>query len=441
LLFALVAVKKKTYDVLAEMCQSVREGVAMNDPSSFDSLAGILRRAGLSREAVAASAEVSTQTVNNWCNGRTRLSPAQIQRVANVLLDHGVTTAQSRAFVIGELRRQGLDVDAVLAMAARGDRPSQAHKPVHVLSWSSQAVGIVEAAEACRGALERLGFVAPVIDCASSHSRKRDYVRAAIDAQAAGVVLMMPGEAPTAEADTNALVGDLSNAGIATVLWQYWNRDAGLPDLAATVRFDREAALMLAMEVLQGHGHQQIGGIFFGMSSYDNGLVRRFIDLPQSRTGDEHVKHLAVYEGTEESLEDLRRVLMHNTAAVVDSARATVACIRVVNELGIRIPEDFSLIIVGTGTAIESRVARRLTLVNPPSIDMGREVGMLMRRLVDRQPLRPEERYRTYGRESLSVVHAENGSVGPPPKQSVMPRSRETRQPEAVTPRTRQQAK
>ncbi|MBM3940411.1 MAG: helix-turn-helix domain-containing protein [SAR202 cluster bacterium] len=380
------------------------------------SLAALLRASGLSRDAVGERVGVSTQTVNNWCTRRTRLSPQQLQRLAGVLLAAGARRGDVRAFVLAELRSQGLDLPTMGVPTSLTGPSAHPAETVVILAWrlGPAAHIITQPAEACRATLERLGVGALIVDCGGSHRRKRDYVRAVIDHGFAGAFLLTPGEVPDSQGDLLELVGRLSEAGVASAVFQFWRRQEGLPANAAAFRWDTSATTKLAVELLRGAGHDAIGGVFSVADGIDNSTARHFEAMLGSLNLGERTNRVVFDDGGETVFDEAVQLARRNTAIFADVGAEAALVLRAVTRLGLECPRDVSMVTIGGIPASLVPSSQPLTTIDLPLSEMGRDAGTTLHRLIAGEALRDEERYRLYGARNMSVTHATGGTVAPP---------------------------
>lgn len=179
------------------------------------------------------------------------------------------------------------------------------------------------------------------------------------------------------------------------------------------VDIDFEQTTRDAVAHLVDLGHTTIAFINHSRTSYECGYGPsvRAADSFASAAAESGVTHLTRFcedspaAGTEVTLE----LIAHSpelTGLIVMNERASAGVLAAVNQLGCRVPDDYSVVSVASSTRVADMTFPPLTAFSPPSVELGRlGVQVLIDRLSDKPgPL---------VQELLPCTPAVRGSTGP----------------------------
>lgn len=219
--------------------------------------------------------------------------------------------------------------------------------------------------------LRQHGYGVLVCDCRSDEQQESDAVRFLLSKQVDGIINM-----PFSK-DGDHLMSALEKD-IPVVLVD--RKLPGLEDRASFVLVDNVGASARATETFLDAGHTDIG-IILGpkdvftsqqrLLGYSNALLQRGLLPAESRT---------IYSdySLRGGFESMKRLLNEGCRAVfVTNYEMTLGAVIAVNELGLQIPRDLSLI--GFDNQQLSRVIRpRLTIVTQPLTEIGEAVADIL---------------------------------------------------------------
>jgi len=343
------------------------------DPSH--ALGPLLKALFISRASVARELGVSVQTIHNWCSGRVEVPPQQVGRLVTVLRDRGAPSASVAEFVQRELESYGID-PSLLVESARVREGLNA-STVMIITWNLAQAGAFEAiARLCRQTLEHAGVECLHVDCGGEHRLKRSYIRQALSMSCLGVVLVgVPGDVPDPDDELLSAIAPAIEAGVPVVLAMPWANSLPLPRGAAAIGWDIDAAAGMAIDFLVDSGHEEIG-IFRGPN--DPAHVRR-------------------YQGMDAALQ--RRGITPRPDLVAWASDE---------------PDDLSDLTMGNSLFTPKMGRRPFTYATLPIGKVSRGAAHLLMSLTQEASTSYGQEYVIYGASSMSIAHAEDGSIGPP---------------------------
>jgi DNA-binding LacI/PurR family transcriptional regulator len=309
---------------------------------------------------VAARAGVSVATVSRVVNGLAPAHSPATQRVRAAIQELGFTPSRlGRGLKTARTSTIGLVIPSL-------DNP--------VFAGSVQGVQAA-AREAGYGVLLTATNYAPEAESAALETLLSHNVD--------GLILTV------AKADGNPLLEDLEARAVPYVL--VFNQPSERHRVAVTV--DNVAAAREVVALLKGLGHRRIGMVAGSFTSSDRARLRWLgYDDAMLRAGLQPDPVIEVPFGATDLTEQVRTVLSAPeppTALFCSTDLIAVAVIGAASRLGVRVPDDLS--VVGfDGIAITAAMRPQLTTIVQPTERMGREAFALLSRLMSAGTDKPE---------------------------------------------------
>lgn len=267
---------------------------------------------------------------------------------------------QNRAAIEAAVDRLGYTVNEL----ARGLKTSRS-KTIGVVIPELGNVFVASIVTAMEDVLRKSGYSVMICDCRTNETQERDAVRFLLGKRVDGI-LNMP-----VSRDGAHLVAALER-GVPVVLIDRWI--AGLENQAHCVLVDNVGGAAEAVSRLIECGHERIGIILGPRDVFTTG--QRLLGYTNAlaagglRVDDAHVVYgdYSVQGG----YEGMRRLLEQRdvSAVFVTNYEMTLGAVIAVNEMGVKIPDDLSLI--GFDNQQLSQVIRpQLTIVTQPLSEIG----------------------------------------------------------------------
>lgn len=159
-----------------------------------------------------------------------------------------------------------------------------------------------------------------------------------------------------------------------------------------SVDIDHEAAAYDAVKVLIDAGHRNIGMISGNLQDPSNGFARyqgykRAIEEAGIELRESHVRIANYrYESGLETMEYFLKLEDRPTAMFVATDEMAIGCIHAIQDAGLRVPEDISVISVDN-SRISSMVRPQLSTVAQPMYDIGAVSMRLLTKLMKKEPV------------------------------------------------------
>ena len=379
-------------------------------------LGPLLKELFISRSSVARELGVSVQTIHNWCSRRVEVPPQQVSRLVTILQDRGAPSRSVAEFVQSELAAYGIDPSLLVENArVRGGLNADT---VMIITWNLAQAGVFEAiARLCRQTLEHAGVECLHVDCGGEHRLKRSYIRRAVSMSCLGVVLVgVPGDVPDPDDELLTAIAPATEARVPVVLAMPWADSLPLPRGAAAIGWDIDAAAAMAIDFLVDSGHNEIG-IFRGPNDAIHARRYRGMDAALERRAITPKPDLVAWASDEpDDLSDMVRVL-HEATAIVAPPSVLWATARAFYNTGLQWPEDVSVISMGHSLFTPKMGVRPFTYATLPIGKVSRGAAHLLMTLAQADGSSYGQEYVIYGASSMSITHAEDGSVGPPARE------------------------
>jgi LacI family transcriptional regulator len=305
---------------------------------------------------IASAAGVSIATVSRVINGRPDVAPDTREAVLQVVRDHGFSTNRSARALSGG--RTGL-VGVTLPIV-------QAAYFAFILAGSSEALYEQDMR---------------IVLCPTLHQHEREItlLDRLMHGTTDGAVLMLPEE-------TNEELKALQRMGYPFVVVDpRVPLDEGIPAVSAA----HASGARAAVEHLLSLGHRRIGAITGPpawmatterLQGYRGALAAAGV-MPDPALVAE--SNFEIVSG-EKAAHDLLGLPDRPTAIFAFNDNAAVGTLRVARELGLRVPEDLS--VVGFDDSEQAAIVTpALTTVRQPLAEMGRMAVSLLLRLLERQ--------------------------------------------------------
>jgi DNA-binding LacI/PurR family transcriptional regulator len=384
--------------------------------ASSHTLGSLLKELFISRASVARELGVSVQTIHNWCSRRVEIPPQQVGRIVTILQNRDAPARSMAEFVQSELEAYGINPSLLIENAlVRGGVSAGI---VMVITWNLAQAGAFEAiARLCRQTLEHAGMECLHVDCGGEHRLKRSYIRQALSMSCLGIVLVgVPGDVPDPDDELLSAIAPAIETGVPVVLAMPWANSLPLPRGAAAIGWDIDAAAGMVIDFLVDSGHEEIG-IFRGPN--DPAHVRRYqgMDAALQRRGITPRPDLVAWASDEpDDVSDLARVL-HEATAIVAPPSVLWATARAFYNTALQWPEDVSVVTMGHSLFTPKMGMRPFTYATLPIGKVSRGAAHLLMTLAQANGSSYGQEYVIYGASSMSITHAEDGSVGPPARE------------------------
>ena len=220
------------------------------------SLSDLLRSAGLSRETAAEIADVSKQSVDNWCSSRVAPSLEHISRLALHLRSKSVPEDDLCNWVTEELAKRGMDA-GVLAMGRRspilcgeiGSGIVVLGNPAHRPSYRAITAGL--AAELYAEGIQNISY----LDASNRRDFLNRYLQAPAVSKNRGAIIL----GLSLEDYEFRQIASTASEEAPIVFVQ--NRPSDLPPNCGFVGLDNYGAAKLATEHLWDRGYRKIAAI------------------------------------------------------------------------------------------------------------------------------------------------------------------------------------
>lgn len=185
--------------------------------------------------------------------------------------------------------------------------------------------------------------------------------------------------------------------------------DRDTPIEAGRLLFDHEGAMQQAVEHLAGLGHRRIMPVFPHLSTRPGRLRHAGFDAAMRRAGLSIGPRVAPTAPNTPVFDDVRRALSgpdRPTAMVVQGTQLLSSTLNALAHLGLRVPEDMSLIAIGDSALTEEHVPPITAL----RLDRQQLVDVIANRVLAQ--IRGDEV--DTGASDISYTLAERGSCAPP---------------------------
>lgn len=350
-------------------------------------LGSLLRRHGLTREAVAERLFVSEDTIDNWCIGRSALRPQMLTALAHLLREWEVPVQEVREFVRREAESAGLDLDFMAQYA-----------PTPPAKWQDTVVVLlsdpmyVSQGRLLAGIWDQLMVkgqhqVVTLWDWSSREQHLAHLKSIREHRPAAIIIASQSGRYQEAQAHRSALAQD----GICVLVC--WPTSV---QGEAAVGVDENHIVRYASEHLLSLGHRNIGALFVkGFPAQEE----RYKGFEETLTlhGIEHENSPSRWAALEDPHRTPRSMLDQTsllrvatylvqrddvTALVAPSEVAAVSLLTALQQEGRRCPEDVSLLAVKPCSWTDALLAPPLTHIDPPYYELGRQAaGSILNKL------------------------------------------------------------
>ncbi len=376
-------------------------------------LGPLLKAHHISRSDLAHRANVSVQTVHNWCSGRVRVPSEKLGRLCDLLEELGVPRDELAQMAVRELERLGVQQERLTLR-------SKSTQPVIVLmTWDLMSPGLFgPLARVARTALEGMGYQCMALDCGGEHRQRRAYLQWAVRGDVDGLLLCgVPGDVPDPDDDLFASLNPVTAQGIPVVLLKPWTGSSvALPAGVGSIGWDYVAAVEVAAGLLQGLGHEQVHALLAaegaGFGARYRGLDRAWGNLGLSFDEDS-----IIWSQEGETAQELADALTGASAVFTPPSQLpTIA--RACFARGIRWPQDVSIVSLGNRAFVPQLHRTPFTFVSIPIGRVGRGAAQLLSSMVRGERFQTGQEYVIYGASTMSVENEHGGSVGPPSERS-----------------------
>ena len=378
----------------------------------------LLKKHHVSRSELANALGVSHQTIANWASGRVQAPLAQLEPLARYFRAKGVHEEEVAELSLGFLLAHGLDLSVLAGVSRSVDDLSGVRarsRPVLVMTWDLGRTRFYGAlARLTISMLEHLGYRCLLVDCCGQHGIKRYYTKMAVSTRCAGMLMLgVPGEPPDPIGELNSVLSPVVAGGVPVALVAgAHTREDLLPNTVA-VSWDLRAGVDLMVGALADYGHRKIGailpyaGLYLRYDIFESALHRHGLE-PDERSC------AWPYEG-DSILGNLEPVVRENTG-VITTPTGLEFLVAECYKNDLLWPDDLSIITTaGSAEHVTQRGARPFTYVAMPFTHVGHVAAQMLSRLMQRRVLPREEVLVEFGKEALSIVNLQGGSVGPPP--------------------------
>ena len=296
----------------------------------------------------------------------SRATNLSLATVSNYLNGHKVKETNRLA-----IEKAITEMDYTVNVLARGLRANRS-MTIGVIIPELSNVFISSIIMEMESVLRKKGYLVVVCDCHSDYEQEKEIVRLLMNKRVDGIVNM-----PTTTDGTH--LRPVLERGLPIVLVD--RLPAPLKDKVSAVLIDNIGGVFTAISKLIEMGHQNIGVILgprdvFTTSQrhlgYSSALVQNSI-LPR----DEYIIYSDyTVQGGYESMINLLK-LKEMTAVFVSNYEMTLGAIIAINEQGIQIPDELS--IIGFDNLQLSQVVRpKLTIVTQPLAEIGRTTAEIL---------------------------------------------------------------
>ena len=377
----------------------------------------LLKKHHVSRSELANALGVSHQTIANWASGRVQAPLAQLEPLARYFRAKGVHEEEVAELSLGFLLAHGLDLSVLAGVSRSVDDLSGVRarsRPVLVMTWDLGRTRFYGAlARLTISMLEHLGYRCLLVDCCGQHGIKRYYTKMAVSTRCAGMLMLgVPGEPPDPIGELNSVLSPVVAGGVPVALVAgAHTREDLLPNTVA-VSWDLRAGVDLMVGALADYGHRKIGailpyaGLYLRYDIFESALHRHGLE-PDERSC------AWPYEG-DSILGNLEPVVRENTG-VITTPTGLEFLVAECYKNDLLWPDDLSIITTaGSAEHVTQRGARPFTYVAMPFTHVGHVAAQMLSRLMQRRVLPREEVLVEFGKEALSIVNLQGGSVGPP---------------------------
>lgn len=380
-------------------------------------LGPLLKAHHISRSDLAHRANVSVQTVHNWCSGRVHVPSEKLGRLCDLLEELGVPRDDLAQMAVRELERLGVQQER-LTLRSKSTQPV-----VVLMTWDLLSPGLFgPLARVARTALEGMGYQCMALDCGGEHRQRRAYLQWAVRGDVGGLVLCgVPGDVPDPDDDLFASLRPVTAAGIPVVLLKPWTgTSVAVPEGIGSIGWDYVAAVEMAAGLLQQLGHEQVHA-FLAVGGAGFGARYRGLDRAWSNLGLTFDEDSIIWAPEDETAHELADALTSAGAVFAPPSQLpTIA--RACFASGIRWPDDFSVVSLGNRAFVPQLDRRPFTFVSIPVGRVGRGAAQLLSSMIRGERFQTGQEYVIYGASTMSVENAEGGSVGPRYQGAAYPR-------------------
>jgi DNA-binding LacI/PurR family transcriptional regulator len=223
-------------------------------PWKSSDIGDVLKVTGLSREAIACKLGVSTQSVNNWCLGRTAVNLRHLSDLARILKDAGASDELVQDLVVAQLVRQGIDDNLLNLLIESHNRKVASNRSIMVIGTQLNSTTIQSTLMGFHDVIMALGVKqALYADTWGSQDLLEYYVNIAISTNAKGVAVVGGNRT---DQSLEVSLAELSKRGIPCVMVGIPPRI--LPPGVGMVFIDDYQASAQATEALWSRGHRNM---------------------------------------------------------------------------------------------------------------------------------------------------------------------------------------
>ena len=372
-----------------------------------------IREAGASRREVAAHVGVSIEAVENWCSGRTRVSPHHMARLLEFLVSCSevVSDATLAGLLTNQLRSQGFG-DEVMARAGSG-LVALRKRNGYVIFITS------DLGNHHQGNLGHLlqnlflheGISVLMLDYHSDSEALKTQVQRALDLNPLALVVIAP-----ANAETSAYISSVIDQRDVPCVFLFGGPDE-LPASQASVLWDEAAVMDRGADVIWESGCRKIVSVYFDQDyPTQMGLNGAFPLTDGEGSPDETgaaVQRKVFSQSMQGALHQIVDYLDRGDVdgLVVRSTFLLPLICGALDDRNLSYPNDVSLIGFAWGSWIEGLVRPPVTYFELPLLQTAKAVQQAVSRLIRNRRLEQSERVKVLSVHFFPLRRLVGGSV------------------------------